>query len=75
MLRLFLVTLVKFLENRIEWYGEVTDLHSFTYGVLKVPSLICDSSSVLKFSSNERVFERLFFLRHDSWSREDGVKF
>ena len=43
-------------------YGGVTGLHSFTYGVLKVHSLIYDCACVLKFSSNEHVFERLCFL-------------
>ena len=35
------------LDNR--WFGGVTGLHSFTYGVLKIPSLICASTTVLKF--------------------------
>ena len=54
----------------------MTGLYSFTNGVLKMLSLICASASVLKFSSNEHVFERLCFLvRHDWWLREDYVKF
>ena len=32
-------------DNR--WFGGVTGLHSFTYGVLKIPSLICASASIL----------------------------
>ena len=29
------------------WFGGMTGLHSITYGVLKIPSLICASTSVL----------------------------
>ena len=36
-------------EAQVLWFGGMTGLHSFTYGVLKVPSLICTSTSVLKF--------------------------
>ena len=57
------------------WWGDrPTQLH--LRFIKYVPSLICYSSSVLKFSSNEHVFERLvFFVRHDWWLREDNVKF
>ena len=47
---------------KVKWYGGVTGLHSLTYGVLKMHSLIYDCACVLKFSSNEHVFERLCFL-------------
>ena len=33
------------------WFGGMTGLHSFTYGVLKIPSLNCASTSFS--SSNE----------------------
>ena len=42
---------------RFKWCGGVTGLHSFTYGVLKLPSLICTSTGVLKISSNKHVFD------------------
>ena len=35
------------------WFGEMTGLHSFTYGVLKIPSLIYASTSESFDSSNE----------------------
>ena len=38
-------------EAQVLWFGGMTDLHNFAYGVLKIPSLICASTSscVLKF--------------------------
>ena len=36
-------------EAQVLWFGGMTGLHSFTYGILKIPSLICASTSVLKF--------------------------
>ena len=35
-------------EAQVLWFGGMKGLHSFTYGVLKIPSLICASTSVLK---------------------------
>ena len=61
--------------TKVKPYDGVTGLHGFTYGVLKMHSLIYDCACVLKFSSNEYVFERLcFFIRHDWWLREDNVE-
>ena len=57
-------------------YDGLTGWYSFTYGVIKMPSLICVSTSVIKFGSNEHVFERLCFtVGHDLWLRKDNVRF
>ena len=55
----------------VKWYGELTGLHSFTYGLLNVPSLICYSLAPTSMS-----LRRLrFSVRHDWQLREDNVKF
>ena len=43
-------------------YGGVTGLHSFTYGVLKMHSLIYDCACALKFSSNSMSLRDCVFL-------------
>ena len=57
------------------WWGDrPTQVH--LRFIKYVPSLICYSSSVLKFSSNEHVFERLcFFCTTRLVVAEDNVKF
>ena len=34
------------LHDQVLWFGGMTGLHSFTYGVLKIPSLICASTNL-----------------------------
>ena len=40
----------------VKWYGGVTGLHSFTYGLLNVPSLICYSLAPTSMSLRGCVF-------------------